>query len=293
MSGLDVMDPKRAVKARPSSNPLFRQIPGIVAEISRHFGPGCLGICTMLNTFRFITRGIVTASFALALIATSPTVAQDGDPQATEWERHSQLGTAAFGAKDLTTAEPHFRAALEIAEAIFEPEDPRSISSLVNLSQWQKAVGNPLEALRLMERALATQESVLDPRHDDLMGPLGLLASLNVQLERFEAAADLYRRALDLRRNRMGDYHPQTLSVIAELAPVLESIGDAEGAELLYQEAIISWSELLGVHGRVADAIDNYGEFLRRQGREKEAAQADNAAAEVRVLIQVILDGGG
>ncbi|MBT4711674.1 MAG: tetratricopeptide repeat protein [Alphaproteobacteria bacterium] len=247
----------------------------------------------MLNAFRSITRGMVTAGFALALIATSPVVAQEVDPQATEWERHSQLGTAAFGANDLTTAEPHFRSALEIAEAIFAPDDPRSISSLVNLSQWQKAVGNPLEALALMERALRIQESVLDPRHDDLMGTLALLAALHAQLEQLDEAAAVYTRVLDLRRNRIGDYHPQTLGTIAELAPVLEAIGDSEGAELLYQEAILSWSELLGVHGRVADAIDKYGEFLRRQGREDEAAQADNAAAEVRVLIQVILDGGG
>lgn len=216
-----------------------------------------------------VSRAFVASAFAFALFTASPVAAQDNaaqdnGAQAAEWERLSQLGTAAFGANDLSLAELHFQAAFEIAEAIFEPEDPRFIATLVNLSQWQKGVGNPTEALVLLQRVLAIQESFLGPRHEDLMGTLALLAGLHAQLEQMDEAAAVYLRVLDLRRNRIGDYHPQTLATIAELAPVLEAVGDPQGAKQLYQEAILSWSELLGVHGRVAAAIDNYGEFLRR-----------------------------
>ncbi len=242
---------------------------------------------------RIIRRALIAGALAVVFLAPGPGFAQDGPGRAVEWQTLSQLGTAAFGANQLDDADTHFRAALAIAEAEFEPSDPRHIGSLINLSQSEKGRGNLSPALDLMERAVAIQEEFLGPDHEYLMGSLALLATLYAQLDRPGEAEPLYRRVLQLRRDLLGDYHPQTVGVVQEFAPVLEALGNVAGAETMYQEAVLSWSQVLGVHGRVVAAIEDYGKFLRRQGRLEEAAQADAAADTVRARVQAILDGGG
>lgn len=242
---------------------------------------------------RFLQRAAWAGALAAVFLAPGAAPAQDGAARATEWQTLSQLGTAAFGANQLDDADTHFRAALAIAEAEFEPSDPRRIGSLINLSQSEKGRGKLGPALDLMERAVALQEEFLDPDHEDLMGSLALLATLYAQLDRLGEAEPLYRRVLQLRRDLLGDYHPQTVGIIQEFAPVLEAMGNVADAETMYREAILSWSQVLGVHGRVVAAIDDYGDFLRRQERLEEAAQADAAADTVRARVQGILDRGG
>ena len=102
---------------------------------------------------------------------------------------------------------------------------------------------------------------------------LGTLArELQVQ-GKFDEAEPLYREALEVPRESLGDRHPNTLAHINNLGGLLQAKGDLAAAEPLCRGALEAARETLGSrHATTLVSISNLGMLLKTKG--------DLAAAE-------------
>lgn len=78
----------------------------------------------------------------------------------------------------LDEAEPLYRKAVEIGEAVLGPDHPDLATWLNNLATLVKDRGDPAGAEPLQRRAVAIGERVLGPAHPDLGAQMINLASL-------------------------------------------------------------------------------------------------------------------
>ena len=98
----------------------------------------------------------------------------------------------------------------------------------------------------------------------------------------YEEAEPLFREALDVRREALGDQHLGTLTAINNLGQVLQAKGDLAAAEPLLREALEVRRETLGDrHPDTLASMNNIGLLLEAKG--------DLAAAEP--LLREALEG--
>ena len=77
------------------------------------------------------------------------------------------------------------------------------------------------------------------------------------------AAAELYREALEARRETLGGRHPSTLWSMNNLGALLKAKGDLAAAELLCREVLEGQRETLGSrHPSTLYSIHNLGVLL-------------------------------
>jgi tetratricopeptide (TPR) repeat protein len=90
---------------------------------------------------------------------------------------------------------------------------------------------------------------------------------------KYDEAVPLFREALEIDRETLGDRHPNTLASINNLGHLLEAKGDLAAAEPLHREALKVQRETLGNrHPNTRTSINNLGLLLEAKG--------DLAAAE-------------
>jgi hypothetical protein len=84
--------------------------------------------------------------------------------------------------------------------------------------------------------------------------------------------AVLYRRALAGREEALGPAHPDTLTLVNNLAVLLKSLGKYDEAEPLYWRALAGKEEALGpAHPSTLTSVGNLARLLGSQGRYDEA----------------------
>ena len=112
------------------------------------------------------------------------------------------------------------------------------------------------------------------------------LSTLAVELKvqgKYDEAGRLYREVLEVRRETLGDRHPDTLASINNLGTLLEAKGDLAAAEPLYREALEVQRETLGNrHRSTLTSITNLGLLLKAKGDRAAAEQLLREAVEVR-----------
>ena len=99
---------------------------------------------------------------------------------------------------------------------------------------------------------------------------------------KFDEAEPLFREALVMDRETLGDRHPSTLISINNLGHLFDAKGDLAAAEPLYREALEGLRETLGNrHPNTLSSINNLGALLDDKG--------DHATAEplLREALQV------
>ena len=83
---------------------------------------------------------------------------------------------------------------------------------------------------------------------------------------KFDEAEPLFREALEVLRETLGNRHPRTLRCIGHLGMLLKSKGDLAAAELLLREALEGRRETLGSrHPRTLLSIDNLDQLVQEQ----------------------------
>ena len=106
------------------------------------------------------------------------------------------------------------------------------------------------------------------------------LAGLYSYRGRHDRAATLYRAALDIDRQALGNDHPQVGMHLQNLAVALHAQGKLEEAAPLYEESMQILQRVLGEqHPQTLDAAANYGRFLHRRG---ELARAEEVLEQSR-----------
>ena len=96
------------------------------------------------------------------------------------------------------------------------------------------------------------------------------------------SAATLYRAALDIDRQALGNDHPQVGMHLQNLAVTLHAQGKLEEAAPLYEESMQILRRVLGEqHPQTLDASANYGRFLHRRGELARAAEVLGKVVEL------------
>ena len=81
---------------------------------------------------------------------------------------------------------------------------------------------------------------------------------------RNRSAGSLYRRALAIRRQALGERHPDTATAYNNLGMLLKSAGDLAGARPYYEQALAIRRDVLGEsHPNTAQSLNNLGTLLQ------------------------------
>jgi tetratricopeptide (TPR) repeat protein len=142
-----------------------------------------------------------------------------------------QLGALLFAKSLYTQAEPFYRRALAIDEAIVGPDHPTVAIVLNNLAQLLQATNRLAEAELLMRRALAIDEASLGPDHSNVAIHLNNLALLLRHTNWPVEAEPLMRRHLaifiDFER-KTGHPHPHRDYAVVNYTALLTEMGKSE-----------------------------------------------------------------
>ncbi|EAR21585.1 tetratricopeptide repeat protein [Nitrococcus mobilis] len=169
-------------------------------------------------------------------------------------------------------AEPLFRRALAIGEAVYGPEHPAVATGLNNLAGLLQATNRLAEAEPLFRRALAIDEAAYGSEHPEAATGLNNLAELLRATNRLAEAEPLYRRALAINEAAYGSEYPAVARDLNNLAELLRVTNRLAEAEPLYRRALaINEAAYGSEHPEAATGLNNLAELLRATNRLAEA----------------------
>jgi CHAT domain-containing protein/Tfp pilus assembly protein PilF len=167
----------------------------------------------------------------------------------------------------------HLERALAIAQAHFEPLDPRNAKVLAGLGYAFFRLGDFTTAREQLEQALEIA------RHSPNADPLEEAAILNGLavidkgvLGDYTSARARYERILDIRRAHLRTDHPLLAGTYNNLGLVLKDLGDDEAARELFTRAIKIRTKVDPELPRLASSLNNLAILLEKAG-ELDAAQ--------------------
>ncbi len=156
-------------------------------------------------------------------------------------------------------------------------------SSLHNLAYAWAEMGEIERALELDRRQLAMVEELAGPDSEEALVTLSSVAHGLTVLERYDEAIEMFERILDGYRKYLGARHPNTLSVLHNLAYLARAQGDMSASESGYLEVIRLRREVLGsAHLHTVNSIANLGLLYLDDGRPALARPLIEEALEVR-----------
>jgi tetratricopeptide (TPR) repeat protein len=192
-------------------------------------------------------------------------------------------------------AEPYWRRVLEIRRKALGAEHPEVYGSADKLGVCLKNQGKFAEAEPLLRRSLAIREKNNGPDDAILMPSLHRLASLCLAQKKYAEAEAFARRAMAIARGTIGLVPASFADAQLDLAAALSGQDKLDEAEPLYlaglamKEAQLPKSAHIPAKpgmpspGDVAELWREYGAALRKGGKIREAAAADEKARVILV----------
>jgi len=175
-----------------------------------------------------------------------------------------------------------YERALALYRETLRARHPRLAGPLHNLSDLRRSL-DPSRALALIEEALRITEN------QDPLDPITLADHLMLRGVIFDAATNSdraardFRRALDLRRERLGPGHAETADSVYSLTIALEAAGRLEVAEVPLRRLLEAWPvEPLG-----SDAPPRHWDRPYTQARLGQALLAAGRNAEARPWLEL------
>lgn len=184
----------------------------------------------------------------------------------------------------LDRAEPLARAALASRRDLFGDRHPDVMVSL-NLLGWiLHERGRIVDAVPLLEEAVAVGRGSFgaegSARLARALNDLGVVREANGE---YDAAAELYRESLEMRRRHQGEAHQGVATTLSNLSVVLYRRGDLDGAAATAREALEAFERTLGSdHQRALIVRSNLAAFESARGDHAEAARQHEALLERR-----------
>jgi serine/threonine protein kinase len=171
--------------------------------------------------------------------------------------------------------------ALEIRVRELGEKEEAVAHTRLHLAWTLKDLNRFAEAQAQYEAALPVLEASLGSRHEMVAELLNGLAEV-LRDQDPKRAESLHRRALGIRRERLGDDHPDTAQSLMNLGIVLRRQADNAGAEARFRDAL---PVLLAHYGEdrviVGNLYNNLGVALIAQGRLDEAEEALGTAQRI------------
>ena len=135
---------------------------------------------------------------------------------------------------------------------------PDSSSELNSLTRQHTARGEYSEAMRLLQKALAEDETAYGPEHPQVAISLTALAALYQDIGMLEQARPLYEKALAIDQKAYGDDHPAVARDLSNLAGVFHAAGAYDQAQPLYERSLAIDRKTYGSeHPAVAQDLSN------------------------------------
>jgi eukaryotic-like serine/threonine-protein kinase len=170
----------------------------------------------------------------------------------------------------LSRAEDLARRALELRRRLHGEDDGRVLESRVRLARVLEQRGEWTAAGREYELALALARRL--PSKEALARLLDRYAILKSQRGEARPAEAMFREALALERQALGERHPEPALTRNNLALLLVKLGRFEEAEALLREAERTQRRVLGAsHPHLATTLNSLGFLRSAQGRAEEA----------------------
>ncbi|MCJ7629250.1 MAG: serine/threonine-protein kinase, partial [Longimicrobiales bacterium] len=223
------------------------------------------------------------------------------EPQAALYARAVEESRLSFGAED----EHLGRALTGLGVALMElGRFAEADSVLSNARRTREAAGVPDTILAETVGALATVASALGDTERSLalhrealaldirdQGEEGLrvAADLNnvggqlIETEEYDEAERVLERALEIRRLKLGEDHPEVAITLGLLGQLHATLGDRPGAERYHREALAVQRRVYpGGHPDIARSLDQLAITVEVQGRSLEADSLYQEALALR-----------
>ena len=204
----------------------------------------------------------------------------DCGPYPHQTDLYDEYATLLYSLARYSEAEPLFRRALAIEEAIHGPDHPRVAVFLNNLALLLRVTNQLAEAEPLYRRALRIDETEYGPDHPEVAVRLNNLAGLLRATNRLAEAEQLFRRALAIDEAGDGPDHPNISIHLNNLAELLWDTNNLAEAEPLYRRALTIAEASQGPDDpRVATCLNNLAGLLQVTDRLAEAEPLYRRAA--------------
>lgn len=192
---------------------------------------------------------------------------------------HANLGSALCDRGQLDACAEHLNAALTMQEELLGADAIEIAPTLLAQARLAQLRGSLGIAERNFNDSLDIYRRHSQERTSAAASVMNELASLHTYRNEHDRAATLYRTALDIDRQALGNDHPSVGMHIQNLAFTLQEQGKLEEAAPLFAESLQILGKVLGEsHPITLDATANYGRFLHRRG---DLVQAEKVLARV------------
>jgi serine/threonine protein kinase/tetratricopeptide (TPR) repeat protein len=192
-------------------------------------------------------------------------------------ELHHTIGTTYQSLGRYESAQTHFQAALDAYRGLYGERHPKVAEALYYLGASTVSVGDTADGLALFRQSLEVFRAV-EPNNANVPYLLAEFAYLLNALGETVAAERAAREGLEIARQKYGDEHMLTLSLLSGLGNIYETRGDLSQAETFYQSAIAISNRmpngriLLGGMREHVGRISIYkGEFKQAEAQYREA----------------------
>ncbi len=181
---------------------------------------------------------------------------------------NNNIGWALGKRGDWSEAAGYLREAIVRQENIFAPDHPNVLVAHGNLAQALFNAGQLEEAEIIYEEVIVGFRSRFGDRHANVGHALNNYATmLENGKEVFADAADLYRQALSIYREQLGNEHPYCAIANHNLARTLHKAGRLSDAEKECRSALaVRRAVLRDGHPDIARDLDLMGTILMDQG---------------------------
>jgi tetratricopeptide (TPR) repeat protein len=194
-----------------------------------------------------------------------------GKEHPTRAQALNNLGNALLGLERHGEAAKVFEEAIALQEAALGPDHPEVAKTRSNSVGVFIAAGELDRARQVLERNVAVFDE-LDPSHPLLASTLNNLAEVLRLQGETEAAERHHLRALAIRRQRLGDHHPEVTRSLLSLAALALRRGDVRTAGQRCEEAKKSISGSDANNKAVAGIVETCrGEVELRAGHSSRA----------------------
>ncbi len=187
---------------------------------------------------------------------------------------HEELAKLELARGALPVAENFAKQTLDVRSRLLGPQSEGVASAMETLARIHRHDGRTITASALAERALDARSGSEAPTEGKAVSVLGrarvltLLARLELDGQSTAKATELASDALTLRRDLMGDEHPEvaaSLHLLGEIAVVEKRL---EKAESYFEQALERWEKFFGgAHPAVFQAVTSLAQLFAQQGR--------------------------
>lgn len=187
---------------------------------------------------------------------------------------HEELAKLELARSALPVAENFAKQALEVRSRLLGQQSEGVAAMMEVLAQIHRQDGRTITASALAERSLEARSNVdpgVEGKATSVLGRarvLILLAQLELDQAAHGRAAELVNEALHLRRDLLGEDHPEVASALHMLGQIAVDERRLEKAELYYSQALEKWEKFYGgSHTQVFQAVTSLARLYAQQGR--------------------------